>query len=129
MTITATGQPPCKRFSRSVRCEPERRTFSGGSTALTSPRKGVLKLARLRGADAIRSFRSTCLEVPSEIRTIRTDLPLASGPLDAADVFAREVPRWFISGDIEQVTALEGDVEGRVTERVRWTLNFTRLPR
>jgi len=129
MTITATGLPPCKRLSRSVRCQPERRTFSGGSTALTSPRKGVLKLGRLRGADAIRSFRSTCLEVPSEIRTIRTDLPLASGPLDAVDVFAREVPRWFISGDTEQVTSLEGDVEGRVTERVRWTLNFTRLLR
>lgn len=129
MTITATGQPPCERLSRSIRCGLERRTFRGGSTALTSPRKGVLKLGRLRGADAIRSFRSTCLEEPTEIRAIRTDLPLATGPLDAADVFARGVPRWFISGDTEQVTSLEGDVEGRVTERVRWTLNFTRLPR
>lgn len=129
MTITATGLPPCERFSRSRRCAPERRTFRGGSTALTSPRKGVLKLTRLRGADAIRSFPSTCLEEPSEIRAIRTDLPLASGPLDAADVFGRDVPRWFISGDTEQVTSLEGDVDGRVTERVRWTLNFTRLSR
>jgi hypothetical protein len=129
MTITATGQPPCKRVSGSVRCQPERRTFRGGSTAITSPRKGVLQLGRLRGADAIRSFRSTCLEEPSDIRTIRTDLPLATGPLAAADIFARDVPRWFISGETEQVTSLEGDVEGRVTERVRWTLNFTRSPR
>jgi hypothetical protein len=129
MTIRATGLPPCERLSRSRRCGPERRTFRGGSTALASPRKGVLKLGRLRGADAIRSFRSTCLEEPIEIRAIRTDLPLATGPLDAADVFSRNVSRWFISGDSEQVISLEGDVDGRVTERVRWTLNFTRLPR
>jgi hypothetical protein len=129
MTTTAVGQPPCERVSRSVRCGRERRTFRGGSAAITSPRKGVLQLGRLRGAEAIRSFRSTCLEEPNEIRTIRTDLPLATGPLDAADVFARDVPRWFISGDTEQETTLEGDVEGRVIERVRWTLNFTRLPR
>jgi hypothetical protein len=129
MKITATGQPPCERLSRSARCGPERRTFRGGSAAITSPRKGVLQLGRLRGADPIRSFRSTCLEEPNDIRAIRTDLPLATGPLDAGDVFSRDVRRWFISGDTEQVTSLEGDVEGRVTERVRWTLTFTRLPR
>jgi hypothetical protein len=129
MTIKATGLPPCERLSRSIRCGQERRTFRGGSTALASPRKGVLRLGRLRGADPIRSFRSTCLEEPSEIRAIRTDLPLAPGPLDAADVFSRDISRWFISGASERVTSLEGDVDGRVTERVRWTLNFTRLPR
>jgi hypothetical protein len=128
VTTTATGQPPCERVARSVRCARERRSFRSGSTSLTSPRKTVLRPGRLRGAEAIRSFRSSCLEEPSAIRAIRTDLPLASGPLDAADVFARDVPRWFISGDTEQVTTLEGDVEGRVTERVRWTLNFTRVP-
>ena len=129
MTIKTTGLPPCERLSRSMRCGRERRAFRGGSTALASPRKGILRLERLRGADAIRWFRSTCLEEPSEIRAIRTDLPLATGPLDAADVFSRNVSRWFISGDSEQVTSLEGDVEGRVTERVRWTVNFTRLSR
>jgi hypothetical protein len=63
------------------------------------------------------------------IRSIRADLPLATGPLDAGDVFDRNVPRWFVTGDTEQVTTIEGDVDGTVTERVRWRLNFTRLPR
>ena len=127
VTTRATGDPPCERVARSVRCARERRSFRGGSTSLTSPRRAILRLGRLRGAEGIRSFRSTCLQEPSDIRAIRTDLPLAPGPLDAADVFARDVPRWFITGDSEQVTTIEGDLEGRVTERVRWTLNFRRL--
>lgn len=127
VTTTATGEPPCERVARSVRCARERRSFRGGSTSLTSPRRAILRLGRLRGAEGIRSFRSPCLQEPSDIRAIRTDLPLAPGPLDAADVFARDVPRWFITGDSEQVTTIEGELEGRVTERVRWTLNFRRL--
>jgi hypothetical protein len=125
-TTTAGGPPPCKRLSRSVRCGEERRRFSRASTVLTSPRKGILQLGPLRGADAIR-FRSTCLEEPTDIRSIRPDLPLAAGPLDVGDVFDRRVPRWFVTGDTEQVTAVEGEVDGRVTERVRWTLNFRRV--
>jgi hypothetical protein len=128
ITTLAGGPPPCDRMSRSVRCGNERRSFRGGSTTVSSPRRGVLQLARLRGGDAIR-FRSTCLDEPSDIRAIRTDLPLATGPLDAADVFGRNIPRFFITGDTEQVTTLEGEVEGRITERVRWKLVFTRLAR
>ena len=128
-TTSATGPQPCERFSRTARCGQERRTFRGASASVGSPRKGIVQLGRLRGADAIRSFRSDCLEEPSDIRAIRTDLPLATGPLDAGDVFDRNVPRWFITGDTEQETALTGGVQGRVIERVRWRLNFTRLAR
>jgi hypothetical protein len=42
-------------------------------------------------------------------------------------VFDRDVPRFFISGNSRQVTTIEGPYDGRVTERVRWTLTFTRL--
>jgi hypothetical protein len=42
-------------------------------------------------------------------------------------VFDRDVPRFFISGNTQQVTTLEGPYDGRVTERVRWTLTFTRV--
>lgn len=129
MTVTASGPPPCNRRARSVRCNPERQTFKGASSSLRSPRKGILQLGSLRGAGAARSFRSNCLEEPADIRAIRTDLPLATGPLAVEDVFGRNVPRFFISGDTEQVTTLEGDVNGQVTERVRWTIVFTRLAR
>lgn len=125
-TTQSTGEPSCDRVARSVRCAGERRSFQAASASFASPRRRVLRFGRLRGADRIR-FRSTCLDVPLDIRALKTDLPLAPGPLDAADVFSRNVPRWFVTGDTEQVTTIEGDVTGRVTERVRWTLNFRRL--
>lgn len=126
VTTLAGGPPPCDRMSRSVRCGSERRSFRGASTVVRNPRRGILQLAGLRGAASIR-FRSACLNEPTDIRAVRTDLPLATGPLDAKDVFARNIPRFFITGDTEQVTTLEGEVDGRITERVRWKLVFTRL--
>jgi hypothetical protein len=129
MTVSTGGQPPCERRTRSVRCGTQRRTFKGGSSSLRSPRKGVLQLGSLRGAAAARSFPGNCLEEPAEIRAIRTDLPLATGPLAVEDVFGSDVTRFFVSGDTEQVSTLEGVVNGQVTERVRWTLVFTRLAR
>jgi hypothetical protein len=129
MTITTRGAPPCDRLARSMRCREQGRSFRGASVSFGSPRRGVLQFRELRGAAGIRSFDSVCPEEPSDIRAIRTDLPLATGPLDRADVFARDVHRWFVSGDSEQVTTIEGEVPGRVTERVRWTLTFTRPTR
>jgi hypothetical protein len=126
VTTLSGGPPPCDRRSRSVRCGSERRSFRGGSTVVRNPRRGILQLMGVRGAEPIR-FRSACLDEPTDIRAIRTDLPLATGPLDASDVFAQNVLRFFITGDTEQVTTLEGEVDGRVTERVRWKLTFTRL--
>jgi hypothetical protein len=126
MSTAATGPPPCERVTRTARCDQERRSFRGGSTSLGSPRRGILRLGRLRGAAGIRSFRSACLEEPADIRTIRTDLPLAAGPLDANDVFDPGVRRWFVTGDTDQVTTIEGDIDGRVTERVQWRVNFPR---
>lgn len=129
MTVTSRGAPPCDGTPRPVRCSAERRSFRGGFASFGSPRRGVLRLGSLRGAAPIRSFDSTCPEEPSDVRSIRTDLTLPAGPLDRSDVFSRDVRRWFISGDSEQVTTIEGDVPGRVTERVRWTLTFTRVTR
>lgn len=119
--------PRCPRESTSVRCGLQRRSFRGASARLTSPARGRARFAPLRGAAAARSFRRTCPEEPPDIASIRTDLALADAPLSAADVFDRTVPRFFISGNTEQVTTLSGPYTGRVTERVRWTLTFTRL--
>ncbi len=81
----------------------------------------------MQGASAARSFRGTCPEEPADIRSLRTDLGLADSPLSVADAFDRNVPRFFISGDTVQETTIEGEYEGKVVERVRWTLTFTRL--
>jgi hypothetical protein len=129
MTISGQGAPPCNRLGRTIRCDEQRRAFRGGFVSFGNPRRGVLEFRALRGVATIRSFDTTCPEEPGDIRAVRTDLPLATGPLDGSDVFARDVRRWFVSGDGEQVTTIEGEVPGRVTEHVRWTLTFTRIAR
>lgn len=117
----------CVRENKRTTCAGQRRSFRGANARLTSPARGKARFAPLRGASAARSFRGSCPEQPPEIRSIRTDLALADAPLAAADVFDRDVPRFFISGNSQQVTTIEGPYDGRVTERVRWTLTFTRL--
>ena len=133
-TATQTGVvrmqnvgPRCVRIVQRRNCAPQRRTFRGGIARITSPAAGKARFGRLQRAAAARSFLRVCPEEPADIRAIRTDLSLADAPLSAADAFDRGVPRFFIGGDSTQVTTIEGEYAGRVTERVRWTLNFTRL--
>lgn len=119
--------PRCTRSIRQQRCARRGASFRGATVRLTTPRRGTARLARLQGASAARSFRGSCPEEPDDIRGLRTDLGLADAPLSAADVFGRDVSRFFISGDTTQETTIEGEYDGKVTERVRWTLTFTRI--
>jgi hypothetical protein len=128
-TTIESGEAPCERTSRTARCSPQRRRIARASSMLRNPRRGIAQLGSLRGIAGARTSQSACGAEPADIRAIRTDLPLATAPVDASDVFDRNVPRFYISGDTEQVTTLEGELEGRVTERVRWTVVFTRLQR
>jgi hypothetical protein len=126
-SVVGQGSPPCGRQTRTVRCAIQRRSFRRAATAMTNPRRRVLALTRLRGADALRSFSPQCPDEPPEVRSVRTDLPLATGPLDAADAFRRDTGKFFVRGDRQQQTTITGDLEGTVNERVRWTVTFTRL--
>jgi hypothetical protein len=124
MWLRGTG---CVRDIRRTNCADQRRSFRGASAQLTNPTRGRARFAGLRGASAARSFRRACPEEPPEIRSIRPDLGLAEAPLSAADAFDRSVTRFFIRGNSTQVTTISGPYAGRVTERVRWTLTFTRV--
>jgi hypothetical protein len=125
--LIGQGSPQCDRQTRTVRCATQRRSFRRASTALRNPRRGVLSPAGLKGAAAVRSFSPQCPEEPPEVRSIRTDLPLAAGPLDAADFSNRDIPNFFVTGDSQQETRITGDLEGTVVERVRWRVTFTRI--
>lgn len=125
--VIGQGTPPCDRQTRTVRCNTQRRSFRRASTALRNPRRGVLALARLKGADVVRTFSPQCPGEPPEVRSIRTDLPLATGPLDAPDFFSDDTPRFFVTGDSQQESTITGDLEGTVIERVRWRVTFTRI--
>jgi len=125
----ATRGPRCVSATQTRNCGSQRRSFRNATVRLASPARGVGRFGRLQGAAPARSFSGSCPEEPAEIRSIRTELTLADAPLTAADAFDRNVPRFFISGNTTQETTLEGEYNGKVTERVRWTLTFTRLKR
>jgi hypothetical protein len=127
--LVNSNGPRCVRSIKRTNCAAERRSFRGATARITSPARGTARFARLQGASAARSFHGTCPEEPADIRSIRTDLNLADAPLSVADAFDRDVPRFFISGDTEQETTIEGEYDGKVVERVRWKLTFTRLAR
>jgi hypothetical protein len=124
--VTSQG-PGCTAPPRLIRCTLRRVGFRGATVRLTTPRAGRARFTMLRGVSAARSFRTGCPEEPTEIRALRTDLRLADAPLSAADVFGRNVPRFFIRGNTTQETTIEGEYDGKVTERVRWTLTFARV--
>jgi hypothetical protein len=124
--VTSRG-PGCTAPIRMVRCALRRAGFRGATVRLTTPRARRARFTTLRGVSAVRSFRGSCPEEPAEIRALRTDLHLADAPLSAGDVLGRNVPRFFIRGNTSQGTTIEGDYDGKVTERVRWTLTFTRV--
>ena len=125
--LLTTGGPACVASIRKVRCALRRVDFRGATVRLTTPRAGRARFTMLRGVSAARSFRRACPEEPVDVRALRTDLRLADAPLSAADVFSRQVPRFFISGNTTQETTIEGEYDGKVTEHVRWTLTFTRV--
>ena len=125
--LLTSGGPGCVASIRKVRCALSRVEFRGATVRLTTPRAGRARFAMLRGVAAARSFRRACPEEPADIRALRTDLRLADAPLSAADVFGRNVPRFFIRGNTTQETMIDGEYTGKVTERVRWTLTFTRV--
>jgi hypothetical protein len=117
----------CGAPTQRIDCGRGAASFRGATARISSPRRRIARLDRLQGASAARSLRGRCDAEPAEIRAIRTDLGIADAPLSVADFFDRNVPRLYLTGNTEQETTLEGEVEGTVIERVRWTLVFTRV--
>jgi hypothetical protein len=125
--LVSSRGPGCTGSIRRVRCAMKRASFRGATVRLTTSRAGRARFATLGGVAAARSLRGSCPDEPAEVRALRTDLRLAGAPLSAADVFSRQVPHFFISGNTTQETTIEGVYDGKVREHVRWTLMFTRV--
>jgi hypothetical protein len=117
--------PACESTALHADCVKRRASFRNASARFWSPRRARVRFGRLSGA--ARSFGGTCPEQPADVRSIRTELTLADAPISAADVFDRGVSRFYIGGNTTQETTLEGEWDGKVVERVRWTLTFARL--
>jgi hypothetical protein len=107
----------------STRCAPPRRSSnSGGTISLSAPRKGVIRLAKLRLAIRLPRALSAC--EPRDVAQLATRAEVATARATAPDVFdpaAREVE--FDASAVETTTFTGGDT-GRAVVTVRWTVAF-----
>src|SRR5918999_2851750 len=116
--------PGCENSTLHADCAQKRRSFRNAWARLWSPRRGRARFGRLHDASAARLFGGNCPQQPAVVRAIRTELTLADAPLSTADAFDRNVRRFYIARNSTQETTLEGEWDGKVVERVRWTLTF-----
>jgi hypothetical protein len=92
----------------------------GGTMSVSAPRKGVLRLAKLRLALKLPRALSAC--EPRGVAAVRTRAELATARAGARDVFdprARAVE--LETGIAETTTFSDGDT-GRATVDVTWTI-------
>lgn len=105
-------------------CAQRTETFRGGRTAITSRRRGVFVLGRLRH----RQLRRPC-GTPESLGGVRADLDLAPARITAASLFRTTHRRIVVSGSYESDEDLEPPEadSGTLVTRVSWSLDFTRV--
>jgi hypothetical protein len=105
-------------------CAQRTEKFRGGRTAITSRRRGVLILGRLRH----RQLRPPCGTAES-LGGERADLDLAPARVTAASLLGTAHRRIAVSGSYESEEDLEPPEadSGTLVTRVSWSLDFTRV--
>jgi hypothetical protein len=121
---STAGPPECATpVAYSTRCSPPGRSAtSGGTMSISAPRKGVVKLAKLRLQIRLPRALSAC--EPRAVAGLPTHVELASVKAGAKDVFdeqARAIE--FDAGALETTTFSGGD-SGRATVDVDWSVSF-----
>jgi hypothetical protein len=119
--VVSERGPSCSRFARTD-CAQGRRTLF--NQALRFYRSRPREISFRRSTDY--RIPTTC---PRETAAVRAEWPglhEAEGRLSERDLFVRRIRFQTVSGGFEEETEISGDVEGKVVERVVWSLKFTR---
>src|SRR5215203_2508540 len=119
---TTTYEPPCQQPPEHVACAHTRRHVSGAAFRFFRSKRNEISFRRAR----IPAVSGSCPRQSSTVRAIVPGLHQAEGRLSEAELTN---PRGAIQTAIAEAVVesdLDGDEEGRATERVRWTLTFGR---
>jgi hypothetical protein len=105
-------------------CAETRRSFSGASARIASPRPSVLRLSVVRN---VRIPSSDCPREPLEV--VRRPLGPAPGPLrlPQAAFTEQRLMRLTLHGSRTQRKIYGAPEEGRLVERAEWILTFVRI--
>ena len=110
----------------STRCTPPRMTANrGGTVSITAPRKGLIRLAKLRLS--IRLPRALTACEPRAVAALPTRAELASARANAGDVFDPKARAVDLDAGASETTAFSGGDTGRATVDVNWTVSFERV--
>jgi hypothetical protein len=119
---TTSVQAPCTARVTHSRCTHARRALSGARFGFFRSARDELSFHSAR----LPEFSMACPPESSGVRGIRPGLQEAQGELLEAVLRDPRIPTQTAIGTAEVTTDLEGQETGRVVERVRWELTFTR---
>jgi hypothetical protein len=152
--VTATGTPGRVRFTPTVLRSVTARTTQDGSVTVTERGLGCVgrshtdctRRTRTLSRQTLRWFRSrpgeisfrrsrdfgagmprTCPPEDPEVQAERPGIHEAEGGISERHLFNRDIRSQAVSGSFREETQIEGGPDGRVVERVNWTLRFVRI--
>jgi hypothetical protein len=119
---TTSVKAPCAEHTTHSRCARRRRAVTGASFGFFRSAHDEISFRARRLPDLPRG----CPPESSEVRGIQPGLDEAQGELSEAALANSRIPIQTAIGTAKVTTDLEDQETGRVLERVRWTLTFTR---
>ena len=120
--LTTGFQAPCRVRNVKSRCRRARRAVGGATYGYFRSQRNEISFRNTR----LPQSGSSCPREPSAVRAIRPGLHEAQGGLSEATLMNARYPSQTALGTAVTETDLEGTEEGRVVERVSWSLTFTR---
>jgi hypothetical protein len=119
---TTTYEPPCQEPPVRVACPRPRRHVSGIALRFFRSKRNEISFRRAR----LPAVSGSCPRQSATVRAIVPGLHQAEGGISEAELTNPRVAGQTAIGSADIESDLDGDEEGRVTERVRWSLVFAR---
>lgn len=106
-------------------CRRQTRTLSNQALRFFRSRRNEISFRRSRDFEA--GMDRTCPPEDPEVQVERPGLHDAQGELSERGLFDRRIALHAVSGSFREDTEIEGGPDGRVVERVSWTMRFARV--
>ena len=119
---TTTYEPPCQQPPEHVACPRARRHVSGAAFRFFRSKRNEISFRRAR----LPAVSGSCPRQSATVRAIVPGLHQAEGGISEAELTNPRFAGQTAIGSADIESDLDGDEEGRVTERVRWSLTFAR---
>jgi hypothetical protein len=117
---TTKVEAPCQPRTEHVDCARARKVTSGATYRFVRRKRNEIAFRAAR----LPEVPGSCPSQSAAVRGIRPGLDEAEGALAEAELTNPRVPAQTALARADVDSDLDGDDEGRVTERVRWSLTF-----